>query len=243
MVRNIIVSGGSSGIGFELIKYLLSNFKDANIIGLSRSISKIKELKKYSNFYFYDVDLTIESEVILTISKIYKKFEKIDFLINNAGAGIIKILEETTLEDWNNMIKINVTSAFLLTKEILKNRANNNFLHIINISSEAGLEPFPTYCAYGSAKFALTGFSKILKEEYRNKNVKVDIIYPGDVLTPFMQKCPLDKKLMEEYQIEVLDEKYMLKPLDIVKQVFYLMSLPKNVELGDIKIIPSGNFK
>ena len=242
MKKNILISGGSSGIGLELIKALANSDSQFNIIGVSRNISNIFELEKFDNVFTYNVDLSLEEEVTILIKKIYSKFGKIDYLINNAGAGIIKKIEETTLEDWENMFKFNATTNFLLTREILRNRNIDDFLHVINISSEAGIEAFPTYAAYGSAKFAVTGFSKILKEEYRNKNVKVDILYPGDVLTPFMEKCPIDKDLMKEFDIEVLDENYMLKAIDIVNQILYLLNLPKNVEIGDIKIIPSDNF-
>ncbi|MCA9459338.1 MAG: SDR family oxidoreductase [Nanoarchaeota archaeon] len=242
MVKNIVVSGGSSGIGLELIKLLLLEFPNCNIIGLSRNISNIDILKKYNNVYVFDVDLTIEKEVINIVEIIFNKFKNIDFLVNNAGAGIIKLIEETSLDDWNSMFNINATSNFLLTREILKKRNSQDFLHILNISSEAGIDAFPTYAAYCAAKFAVTAFSKVLKEEYKNKNVKVNIIYPGDVLTPFMEKCPIDKDLMKKFDIEVLDEKYMLQANDIAKQILYLMKLPKNVEIADVKILPSGDF-
>jgi NADP-dependent 3-hydroxy acid dehydrogenase YdfG len=242
MGKNIIITGASSGIGLETLR-LFSNDKKNKIFALSRNIKNNTKLCKMKNVILYNVDLTNETEVIDCINNIFAKTNKIDILVNNAGAGIIKLIKDTSLEEWNNMFAVNATSMFLITREIIKKKANSDFLHIINISSEAGLEGFATYSAYCSAKFAVTGFSECLREEGSKSNIKVDVIYPGDVNTPFMDKCPIDKKLMNEYNIEVLDKEYMLNAIDIANHIFYLTNLPKNVCINNLKIIPSDNYK
>lgn len=236
-----IITGASSGIGLSLAKQLTN--QGWHIIGLARTMTLTIKKEKLENITGIDVDLTNETQVINTIKKIYSKHNSIDLLVNNAGLGTIKVLEETTLDDWNLMINSNLTSSFLVTREIIKERKDNKYLHIVAISSEAGIEGFPTYSAYCAAKFGVSGLFKSLKEELARKNVKVSIVYPGDVMTPFMKKCPIDKELMNKFDIEVLKQEFMLKADDIASQIVHLISLPKNVEITDSLVLPTDSFK
>lgn len=234
--RIIVVTGASSGIGNVLANELSKN---NTVIGLSRSVSK-----SYGDFKKIDVDLSLESEVVSVIKQIYETYGRIDVLVNNAGAGIIKKLVDSSLEDWNSMFLINATTTFLVSREVMRNKLRDDFLHIVNVSSEAGKSGFATYSAYCAAKFALTGLSEALKHELSQENVKVDIVYPGDVLTPFMEKCPIDSQLMAKYDINVLDEKYMLRAKDVTQSIRYLLDLPKNVTLKDgLTVLPVDSFK
>jgi NADP-dependent 3-hydroxy acid dehydrogenase YdfG len=241
-MKLIVITGASSGIGLETLRRM-SVLEDYRVIGLARNMKKVEGLSKLENIKTYDIDLTSEDQVIKVFREIRDQFGEIDILVNNAGKGLIRLLKETSLSEWEDMLKTNVTSMFLVIREVLKNKKSDQFLHLINISSEAGLEGFATYSAYCSSKFAVTGLSKSLKHELARENIKVDVIYPGDVLTPFMDKCPIDKNLMERYNISVLDEEHMLKASDISQQIENLIKTNKNVDLGDIKIVPSSDFR
>lgn len=235
MKKTIVVTGASSGIGRSLAEMLHPQHK---VIGLSRAIENANV-----EFESINVDLTVKEEVEKTFQKIYKKFGKIDVLVNNAGAGLIKVIKDTKEEDWQKMIDVNAKSAFLTTKEIVKNKKEQDFVHIINVGSEAAIEGFATYSAYCAGKFALRGFSQAAKHELEKENIKVEMIHPGDVMTPFMEKCPIDKELMDYYDIEVLDDKYMLRAQDVAKVINFMIEQNPNIILGEVDIIPTDTYK
>ena len=235
-----VVTGASTGIGLATCRELREdNYK---VIAISRRATQSDGLHKYEDIDKYDVDLRDENQVKEIVEKIYSNYGKIDVLINNAGIGLIKKLEETSLEEFNQQYEANMVTMFLMTREVIKNKNKDDFLHMVNTSSEAGVEGFATYSAYCASKFAVTGFSEAIKDELKLENVKVDVICPGDVNTPFMEKCPIDKSLMDEYSIEVLDEEYMLKPEDVSNLIINLLRLPKNVVMSHQKIQPVDNY-
>ena len=235
----ILITGVSSGIGYETMN-LLSKDKNNLILGIYNS-TKVKVSKK--NIKLFKCDIRDQIEISKVVEQIHKQFKRIDILINNSGIGLIKLLKDTSLDEWEEIFKINVTGMFLVTREVIRNRSKKSFLHIINVSSEAGIEGFATYSAYCSSKFAVVGFSKSIKEELKYENVKVNYICPGDVLTPFMRKCPIDKELMKKYDIEVLENRYFLKPIQVARQIKNIMEIDKNEVIDDIKLIPTDMFK
>lgn len=231
MKKKLLITGASSGLG-NYIANELSNEYD--VIGLARTASKSK-----GDFIKFDVDLTNEAQVKSVIKTIHDEIGEIDVLINNAGAGVISELIDSTLDQWNDMFSTNVTTAYLVTREIVRLKSKDKFLHIINISSEAGKEGFATYSAYCAAKFALTGFSQSIAHELKSQNVKVDVVYPGDILTPFMDKCPIDLDLMKKYDVEVLDKEKMLTVNNVTSSIKFLLNLPKNVYISSgITLVP-----
>lgn len=240
MEKIAIVTGASSGIGLQTCKKLVNN--GYQVVAVSRKASRCNELIRDSSIKTYDIDLTNENQVYDFINDVYERYEKIDVLVNNAGIGLIKTLDETSLEEFKQQFESNIVTMFLVTKKIVEKKPENSFLHIVNISSEAGVEGFATYSAYCASKFAVTGFSESIKEELREKNVKVDIVCPGDVNTPFMDKNPIDKNLMDNYSIDVLEREEMLKPEDIAELIMKLLNLPKNIEMNKQKILPGDSF-
>lgn len=169
--KTVVVTGATGGIGRELVK-LFKN-EEAEIISVSKNNSDIK----------CDFNNQVETE---KIAKEISKLPKIDILINCAGIGIYKPLEELTLDDWNKSMNVCTSSSFIFTKYLINklNESDNGL--VLSIGSGAGVIPMSGRSAYCSAKFALRGLMLSLAEEYeRIGNPKFCLITLGSTLTSF----------------------------------------------------------
>lgn len=233
-MSDILIIGASSGIGFETAKILS---KHENVIMVSNNESRITNAAKLLNSQSYSCDFTNEEQVKELFKELLKKYN-ITKAVFCCGKGFISEIINTNLSDWEEMIKVNATSAFLFLKYILPAFYENKNGDIILIGSEAGIQGFPTYSAYCAGKFALTGLVESVKQEARLNGVRINIIHPGDVNTPFMDKCPIDLNLMKKYDIKVCEKKDMLKPETIADLIVYLLQQEKNVFIPNITILP-----
>ena len=183
----ILISGTSSGIG----KYLALNFsKKFIVVGISRK----KQILKTKNYFHYKLDLNNYSNMQKTVAKIFKKFGKVDILINNAGTNIshgnIYFVNRISIE---KTIQTNLTSAILLTKEVLRNMVINKSGKIINIASSV-INLLPEgESVYAASKAGLVTFTKILSKELRHFNISCNCISPFILDTPMIKKIKNDK--------------------------------------------------
>lgn len=181
--KNVLITGASSGIGYQLALRLLA--EEYNVIVGSRNIKDDfgKKFQDYSKVYPVNVDVTKENSIKKMFENIKNNFAKLDFLINNAGFVEPTGILETTLKNWNRTINTNLRGTFLCTKYAI-NLMKQNGGKIINISSTAGLTPRPGWSAYAAAKSGIIGFSQAIAEELRIYNIKMFIICPGRTATP-----------------------------------------------------------
>lgn len=178
-----IVTGASSGIGFEISKKLLS--LDYKVYGFGRDFSKIDF--NSDNFIKVVCDLMETNKVVDTIKKI-KKENDIYMLVNSAGVGYFGPHEELNPYKIRQIVEVNLEAPMILTNLLLRDLKKNKG-YIINISSITA-KKWSTYgCAYAAAKAGLTHFSESLFEETRKYGVKVITIHPDIVKTHFYDKC------------------------------------------------------
>lgn len=226
---NVIITGASKGIGLAIAKKFAS--KGFDLALCSRSIEELEivanQLKKeYSiNVIYKAVDLSKKNEAIDFGNFVLNKWKKIDVLINNAGiyiGGKISNEEDGALEA---MIQSNLYSAYYLTKTILPKLIENHKGHIINMCSIASKIAYPNGGSYSISKFALLGFSKVLREELKTKNIKVTSILPGATWSNSWAGVDLPKD-------RIMDAE------DIAKVVWSCYDLADNVVVEDITIRP-----
>ncbi|MBA2562950.1 MAG: SDR family oxidoreductase [Chitinophagaceae bacterium] len=179
----IVVTGSSSGIGLEIGLAALET--GAKVIFCSRNIEKNipKILSDKKNLYVRNLDVADESSVENFFGYIEKEFGYVSILVNNAGFVNPMGLLDTTLENWNTTININLTGTFLCTKfavRLMKTKGGK----IINISSTAALTPRPGWSAYAAAKSGIISFSAAMSEELKEYDIKVFVFCPGRTATP-----------------------------------------------------------
>ncbi len=179
----LVITGATKGIGRAIVeKFAAEGF---DILINARTKTDLVQFKteldvKYPNqeFLIYDADLSEKSKVIALADFTKSKWEQFDVLVNNAGVflpGAISEEAEGTLE---KMINTNLYSAYYLTRGLLPLMQNPGS-HIFNMCSIASQIAYPNGGSYSISKFALLGFSKVLREEMKEKSIKVTSILPG----------------------------------------------------------------
>jgi NAD(P)-dependent dehydrogenase (short-subunit alcohol dehydrogenase family) len=206
MPKIVIVTGASSGIGFEISKLLAK--QEHQVMAVARSAKPLDKLENINPDYITAVptDLTKQEDVNHLIHKIRDKFDNIDILINNAGALINKPFAELSLEDWRSQIESNLISAVHITKQLLPHFNKN--AHIVNISSMGGFQgsaKFPGLTAYSVSKGGLSILTECLATELSDKNIKVNALCLGAVQTEMLKEAfpgieaPVTAKEMGQY--------------------------------------------
>jgi len=185
MSKNIIITGTSSGIGFELVN--IFSKKNHRVLALSRDNSKLRELKLDG---VDAIDFDLNRNDFGKIKEFLKKAEKIDILINNAGFLINKPFKETTLEDFQMVYSTNVFSVAMLIKNTIDfMQSGSNVLNISSIGGIQGSVKFPGLSAYSSSKGALNILTEMLAEEYKERGIHFNSLALGSVQTKMLEKA------------------------------------------------------
>ena len=184
-MKNVIITGTSSGIGLELVKiFSKEGFK---VISLSRSDLSIKQLNGVRHINF---DITDEKSVDNLIDIIKNEYKNIDILINNAGKLVNKPFEDISRDDLYSVFDVNVFGVFNLIQKLLPFFKKNS--HVVNISSVGGLvgsSKFPGLTAYSSSKGALNILTEVLAEEFTESGPKFNSLSLGSVNTPMLKEA------------------------------------------------------
>jgi NAD(P)-dependent dehydrogenase (short-subunit alcohol dehydrogenase family) len=191
MSKNVIITGTSSGIGFELVK--LFSEKNHNVLAISRNNNALRTLN-LAGVMPIDLDIT-ESEDYNSLDKYLSSFKNIDILINNAGYLVNKPFEETTLKDFQDVYSTNVFSVAMLTKKIIGFMSESS--NVVNISSIGGVQgsmKFAGLSAYSSSKAALNILTEMLAEEYKDRKIHFNSLALGSVETKMLKKAFPDFK-------------------------------------------------
>ena len=203
MSKNIIITGTSRGIGFELV-HLFAN-QGHNVLALSRNAKPVSNLH-FDNISSFAFDLCNEADYQKVTDFIKEEWEHVDILINNAGAIINKPFAETTFQDFTKVYQTNVFGVSELTRTVLP--FLNSDSHVVTISSMGGIQgsmKFPGLSAYSSSKGAVITLVELLAEEYKEIGPQFNVLALGAVQTEMLEeafpgyKAPTTAKEMAEY--------------------------------------------
>lgn len=186
--KTVVITGASKGIGNALTKKLA--LEGANIVMIARSGHILKEIADNlpggsQKHKYYECDLADAGQVEVLIKTLHKDFSVIDVLINCAGIGVYKPLEDITLSDWDNSFDLNVRSAFLMIKGLEPLLSKSDVSLVLNMGSGAGTIPMRGRSVYCATKFALRGMSLSLAEEFEGTKTSIVLITLGSTLTGF----------------------------------------------------------
>lgn len=188
---NIVVTGASRGIGYQIAKQLLEE-GGHRIFAVARNRDNLLKLRQYGkeeNYSFLDFDLT-QTDYSELISDITNMFDKVDVLINNAGLLINKPFKELTDKDFDDLFGANVKSAFKLVRELLPYFSRK--AHVVNISSMGGYQgsaKFPGMSLYSASKGALAVLSESMAEELKEQEIRVNALALGAVQTEMLEEA------------------------------------------------------
>ncbi len=214
----ILVTGGASGIGLVIIEYLLSTNNYA-VISMSKGITHINEAKKKigaDQVLFLQGDVTSEDDCKKVYEIIHEKYGKLDGLVNSAGIVRRGGIEEQTLDEWVISLNTNLTSIFLLVKNLLPLLKNGINSSIINISSISSKIPSGSI-SYATSKAGVDMLTKYLAKELAKYNIRVNAINPGTIYSNI--DISAGSFTPEEYnaRLELKKNNYPLKRLGNAK--------------------------
>lgn len=185
-----LITGASSGLGYEIAK-CLSN-KGYDIIAVGRNIDRLTNLKLElkTRVYMIPVDLSIPKNVENLYTTLIEKNLNVDILVNNAGIGTYGEFDEIDLKEELEMINLNIIAVDILTKLFLRDMKKKNGGYILNIASSASFAPGPLMSSYYASKAYVYRLTRSIQEELKKdkSNVKVCVACPGPINTDFNSK-------------------------------------------------------
>ena len=219
--KNIIVTGASGGIGNSIVKKL--NESGANILASGTRIEKLEELKKnFKNIKILKFDISQSRKIEEFIENATIELGgSLDGIVNNAGITQDNLAIRMSLDEWQKVININLTSTFLMSKFAIKKMLKNKSGKIVNITSVVGHTGNLGQANYTASKAGIVAMSKSLAIEYAKKNINVNCISPGFIKTAMTDKIN-DK--FKEVIVSKIPSARLGEPDDIANAVLFLSS-------------------
>ncbi len=234
-MRNVIVTGGTRGIGEEISREFIEN--GDRVFAVYRNDDKTaQEFAENTGAVIIKADVS-KKEGVSSVFDVVRKYGKTDILVNNAGISQIKPFADITEEDWDKIFQVNVKSAFLMSKEALSDMLVCKKGKIINISSIWGQTGGSCEVHYSASKAALIGFTKALAKELGLSGIQVNSVAPGVINTD------MNAHLMPEEMNELKEEIPLNRignPQDIAKTVFFLASEGADYITGQVLGVNGG---
>lgn len=188
--RVALITGGASGIGQAIARrFLVAGGRvviaDLNSAGATEAARELADAKSAIGV---GMDVSNEIEVDAGVQRTIDAFGRIDILVSNAGIQIVHPIEDFPFADWKKLLSIHLDGAFLTTKSCIKHMYKQNSGVLIYIGSVHSYEASPLKSAYVAAKHGILGFARVMAKEGAQHNVRSNVICPGFVLTPLVQK-------------------------------------------------------
>jgi 3-hydroxybutyrate dehydrogenase len=250
--RVAIVTGAASGIGKEIAFRLAAEggipvIADLNLEAATAAMNEIKA--KGSDAFAVAMNVTDEAAVEAGIASVVAKYGKIDILVSNAGIQIVKPLVDFPFSDWKKLLSIHLDGAFLTTRACLKPMYAANYGRVVYMGSVHSKEASKLKAPYVTAKHGLIGLAKVLAKEGAEHNVTANVVCPGFVDTPLVEKqIPEQAKelgLTEEQVVKTV----MLKDTvdgeftttdDVADAVLFFAGAPTNALTGQSLVVSHG---
>jgi NADP-dependent 3-hydroxy acid dehydrogenase YdfG len=234
----VAITGASSGIG-EATALLLSG-RGAKLVLGARRLDRLEALAARitaaaGEAVFARTDVRRRDDVAALVNLASERFGKLDVLVNNAGIGPISPLDDLRVEEWEEMIDINLKGVLYGIAAALPVFRKQGFGHFVNTASTAGLITRPAMAVYSGTKFAVRAISEGLRQEAGDK-LKVTIITPGFVRTDFIETV---NNPAVRAQLEEARDKFAIPPDAIARAIVFAIEQPAEVDVGEIVVRPT----
>ena len=232
--KNCLITGATGGLGKEIAKEFAKN--GCNLFLTGRNNDKLNSLKNELEnsvneikIDFEDADLSDDGEIQKLIEKVKNTFVNIDILVNCAGVFPVKLLSDSTVEDFENCFSVNVKAAFVLCKEFSQGMISKKWGRIINIASSGAYNGRSKTVVYRASKHALLGLSRSLHSELKEYNVRTFCVSPGPI------KTSMGHDIVKN---ENPDEKFdsFMNPNEIAEFIAYLVSFDNEMVSEEIRL-------
>ena len=232
--KNCLITGATGGLGKEIAKEFAKN--GCNLFLTGRNNEKLSSLKNELEndvseikIDFEDADLSDADEIQKLIEKVKSTFANIDVLVNCAGVFPVKLLSDSTVEDFENCFSVNVKAAFVLCKEFSQGMISKKWGRIVNIASSGAYNGKGKTVIYRASKHALLGLSRSLHNELREYNVRTFCVSPGPIKTTMGHDI-----IKNENPDERFDS--FMNPDEIAEFIAYLISFDNEMVSEEIRL-------
>jgi 3-oxoacyl-[acyl-carrier protein] reductase len=223
-----LVTGAGRGIGRSIALRLAAN--GANVSLAARTASQLRAVQEEieaggAEAVSFPTDVSSEPDVIRLVRDTIDRFGRLDVLVNNAGIGVFRLLAETSTEEWDRVMAVNVRGPFLLCRQALPYLKQREQSFVINITSVVGLKGYAKQAAYSASKHAVMGMTKAFAREVQPDGVRVHAICPGGVDTELAGQARPD-----------LDRSVLIQPDEIADIVLFLVTREGNAVVDQIDV-------
>ena len=230
--KNCLITGATGGLGKEIAIELAKRGVNLFLTSKKQDLQKLQlEIKKNNNEIIIEyqcVDLRHDNGVKTLIENVHEKFSSIDILINCAGENHRKPLSESTIEEYDSCMNLNVRVPFVLSKEFSKDMIKNKWGRIVNIASSSAHNGFKNAAVYCTSKHALLGLSRTLFAELKNQNVRTFCVSPGSMKTRMAKE---DEGLLAEH-----DYSTFMDPNEVAEFITKIISYDNEMVSQEINL-------
>lgn len=241
--RVAIVTGGGGGIGGACARLLAREgaatvVTDVDPDTLNATAGTIEE--EGGRVLAVQQDVGEESEWEALVDRVNREFGPPDVLVNNAGVGTMDMLPDITVEDWRDLMRVNVEGVFLGMKHCAPAMAQHGGGAIVNMSSVAGITGAPGFTLYGASKGAVRTMTKDVAVEYAEENVRVNSVHPGLIDTPMLEDARELGISLDELAEEIHPLGKLGQPEDVAEAVLFLASERSRLITGIELVVDGG---
>lgn len=222
-----IVTGSTKGIGRAIAERMVN--EGANVVVTARTRADVESVAEHlgDNAIGITSDVSDPGSCRALVEQAVEHFGRLDVLVNNAGIGIFKSISDMTVEEWRKQVDVNLGGVFYCSKAALPHLSASGDGYIINVGSLASRNTFAGGTGYNASKFGLLGMTEAMMLDVRYDDVRVSIVMPGSVNTPFNDH-------------DVAPERgWKLEPDDCALAVMQLLEYPREAHVSRIEMRPA----
>ena len=240
--KNVLITGATGGIGKAICKLFVKNNANLFITNVSEEpliefTKELTQLNRNINIFYQSCNLSNKEDIVNLVQEAQKKLTSIDVLIGNAGINIDTLTLRMSDEQWQNVIDVNLTANFILSRECAKIMMKKKFGRIINMASIIGITGNVGQANYSASKGGLIAMTKCFAQEYASRGITANCIAPGFIETPMTQK------MSEEARKTLIDKIPMKKyglPEDVANACLFFASNMSSYITGEVLSVNGG---